>query len=178
MQIKDRWTGKVLWEGECDNRRDELIAAAKGRAYLRGADLRGADLGGAYLRGADLRGADLTGAYLRGAYLTGADLRGAYLTGADLTGADLTGAQHPPMESHDFWAELLIRAAGDDLHRRMVAGLVLISRDWCWSRFKQLMTGELAADWQEWAGAVFWQWPEECRAAGLPEIGLVGAAEK
>ncbi len=76
-------------------------------AYLRGADLRGAylsgaDLSGAYLRGADLRGAylsgaDLSGAYLRGAYLSGADLsgaylRGAYLRGAYLSGADLSGA--------------------------------------------------------------------------------------
>ena len=42
------------------------------RAYLRGADLRGAYLAGANLRGADLRGADLAGANL-----TGADLRGA-----------------------------------------------------------------------------------------------------
>ena len=47
------------------------------RAYLRGADLSGADLSGAYLSGADLSGADLSGAYLRGA-----DLSGAYLSGA------------------------------------------------------------------------------------------------
>ena len=72
------------------------------RAYLRGADLRGADLNDAYLRGADLRGAYLRGADLRGAYLRGADLSGADLSGADLndaylrcadlSGADLNGA--------------------------------------------------------------------------------------
>jgi hypothetical protein len=32
-------------------------------------------------------------------------------------------------------AELLCRAAGEDLERRMVAGLVAISEDWCWDRF-------------------------------------------
>ena len=67
------------------------------RAYLSGADLRGAYLSGAYLSGADLSGAYLSGAYLRGADLSGADLRGAdlrgtYLSGAYLRGADLRGA--------------------------------------------------------------------------------------
>jgi hypothetical protein len=62
------------------------------RAYLRGANLQGADLQRAYLQGADLRGADLQRAYLRDADLRGADLRGAYLRGADLQGADLQGA--------------------------------------------------------------------------------------
>ena len=52
------------------------------RAYLRDANLSGADLSGAYLRGADL-----SRAYLRGAYLSG-----AYLSGANLSGADLSGA--------------------------------------------------------------------------------------
>ena len=54
------------------------------RAYLRGANLRGAYLSGAYLRSADLRGANLSGADLRGA-----NLRGAYLRRADLRGANL-----------------------------------------------------------------------------------------
>jgi hypothetical protein len=62
------------------------------RAYLRGANLQGADLQRAYLQGADLRGADLQRAYLRDADLRGADLRGAYLRGADLQGAYLRGA--------------------------------------------------------------------------------------
>jgi hypothetical protein len=59
------------------------------RAYLRGANLQGADLQRAYLQGADLRGADLQRAYLRDADLRGADLRGAYLRGADLQGAEV-----------------------------------------------------------------------------------------
>ena len=104
LQIKNRWTGSVLFEYEKENNtiKDTLIEALKqcadlDGAYLRGADLdganlRGADLDGANLRGANLRGADLDGANLRGADLRGADLRVAYLRGADLDGANLRGA--------------------------------------------------------------------------------------
>ncbi|WP_227658625.1 pentapeptide repeat-containing protein [Hafnia alvei] len=67
------------------------------RAYLCGADLRGANLRDANLRGANLRDANLRGANLRGANLRdanlcGANLRDANLCGADLCGADLRGA--------------------------------------------------------------------------------------
>jgi hypothetical protein len=126
MKIVSRWdANKVLWEGECDNIREELIAAVASKADLGYANLRYANLG---------------------------------------------SVRNPPMQSHAFWAELLRRAAGDNLHRRMVAGLVAVSTDWCWPRMIALMTGELAQDWQEWAGAVFWAWPEQCREIGLPEI--------
>ena len=210
MQIKDRWTYKVLWDGECDNIREELEAAAKAganldranldganldganldranlvgaslyrasldgasldRANLVGASLDGASLDRASLDRASLDGASLVGASLYSASLDGAGLVGASLYRANLDGANLDGVKNPPIDSHDFWAELLLRAAGDDLRRRMVAGLVLVSRDWCWPRMMKLMTGELAQDWQEWAGAVFWHWPEMCRNKGLPEI--------
>ena len=83
--IKHRATGVIIVEA--GKYADVREAAEKNKAYLGGADLRGADLRGAYLGGADLRGA-----YLRDAYLRGADLRGAYLRGADLRGADLGGA--------------------------------------------------------------------------------------
>ena len=68
IQIKNRWTGSVLFEYEKENNtlKDTVVEAVK----------RGADLRGAYLRGADLIGADLIGAYLRGADLGGADLGG------------------------------------------------------------------------------------------------------
>ena len=58
MKIKNRWTGKIIYEHN-------------------GSNLRGANLYGANLRGADLRGADLREANLRGANLHRADLRGA-----------------------------------------------------------------------------------------------------
>ena len=103
---------------------DRLPAKHKWRINLRGADLRGADLSGGDLFGADLRGADLRGAGLRGADLSRADLRGADLRRAKFN-----------WQSHDLLAEALRRAAGHDVQRRMLAGLLLISRDWCWDVF-------------------------------------------
>ena len=75
-----------------DLREANLRGADLREANLRGADLSGADLRGAYLSEADLSRADLSGAYLRGANLREADLSGANLRGADLSGADLSGA--------------------------------------------------------------------------------------
>ena len=104
IEIKNRWTGNVLFEFEKENNslKDTLQEAVRQKAdlrgaYLSGADLRGAylsdaDLRGAYLSDADLRGADLSDAYLSDADLSDADLRGADLSGADLRGADLSGA--------------------------------------------------------------------------------------
>jgi hypothetical protein len=94
IEIKNRFTGKVLFEYENENNtiKDTLVKAVEQGADLRGAYLQGADLRGADLRGAYLRGAYLQDAYLRGADLRGADLRGAYLQDADLRGADLRGA--------------------------------------------------------------------------------------
>ena len=99
FEIKNRWTGSVLFEYEKENNtiKETVEKAVEEGANLGGADLEGANLGGAYLGGAYLEGANLEGAYLEGAYLGGADLRGAnlagaYLEGADLEGADLEGA--------------------------------------------------------------------------------------
>jgi len=66
--------------------------ALKFRAYLKGANLEGAYLKGANLEGANLEGAYLKGAYLKGANLEGANLKWAYLKGANLEGANLKGA--------------------------------------------------------------------------------------
>ena len=89
FEIKNRWTGSVLFEYEKENNtlKDTVEKAIEEGANLRGANLRGADLEGANLEGAYLEGADLRGANLEGAYL-----EGAYLEGADLEGADLRGA--------------------------------------------------------------------------------------
>ena len=85
IQIKNRFTGAVIFEGEFALVKLAVEFAVGKKidlhgANLRGADLRGANLGGAYLRDADLGGADLGGADLRGAYLGGANLRGERLT--------------------------------------------------------------------------------------------------
>ncbi len=93
MQIKHRYTGAVLFEGEAGmTTRQVLEKATASKADLHGANLGGANLCGANLGGANLYGADLYGADLRGADLYGANLRGADLYGANLRGANLRGA--------------------------------------------------------------------------------------
>ena len=84
IEIKNRWTGRVLFEYSSE---DNTMAKTVEVCVSRGANLRGADL-----RSANLRGANLCGANLRGANLCGADLRGANLRGANLCGADLRDA--------------------------------------------------------------------------------------
>ena len=104
IEIKNRWTGEILFEFQKENNaikgtveqavreNIDLRSANLSGADLNGADLRSANLSGADLNGADLSGADLSGAYLSGADLRSADLRSADLRSADLSGADLSGA--------------------------------------------------------------------------------------
>ena len=73
IEIKNRWTGRVLFEYSSE---DNTMTKTVEVAVSRDADLRGADLCGADLCGADLRDADLRDANLRGANLRGA--KGAY----------------------------------------------------------------------------------------------------
>jgi hypothetical protein len=139
-----------------------LSGAYLSGAYLSGANLSGAYLYGAYLESANLSGANLSGAYLSGAYLSGANLYGANLYGAYLESANLSGANlesanlsganlerarieraRIDWSSHALIAELLLRKCGDEINpqmiaRRKVAGLILISRDWCWPDFLRL----------------------------------------
>lgn len=146
IEIKNRFTGEIICSGETLQAAVEFNFASLGGAYLGGANLRGAYLRGAYLRDAYLEGADLRCANLAGADLRGADLRGAYLGGADLRGANMRGANLGDGESrakiawqsHDLIAEILRRAAGDDVAKLKVAGFILVSRDWCWSDFLKL----------------------------------------
>jgi hypothetical protein len=135
-KIISRFDNHTIYKCEAESLLKAVESAVKSCA-----DLRGAYLSGAYLGGADLSGADLRGAYLSGAYLGCADLRGAYLGCADLRGAYLN------WQSHDMIAELLRRAAGDDIEKRKVTGLILVSRDWCWNNFVALSSDPL---WQ-WA---------------------------
>ena len=87
VQIKNRFPGAVIAEG--DTVRD---AAEANRANLNGASLNRANLNGANLNGASLNRANLNGASLDGASLNGASLNGASLDGANLNGASLDGA--------------------------------------------------------------------------------------
>ncbi|MCK9598163.1 MAG: pentapeptide repeat-containing protein [Sphaerochaeta sp.] len=92
IEIKNRWTGKVIFSCEAGSMKLAVKAAIEAKADLREADLSRANLRGANLREADLSGADLREADLSGADLRGADLRGADLSEADLREADLSGA--------------------------------------------------------------------------------------
>ena len=111
---------------------------------------------------ADLRGADLRHADLRGANLGYADLWCADLLGAILQGAILWGAK-VNWQSHALLSEILRRAAGDNMGRRMLAGLVAVSTDWCWDQWLSLEHPERA-----WAITELAQWvrPDD----GAPEV--------
>jgi uncharacterized protein YjbI with pentapeptide repeats len=87
-QIKSRFSGKILFEMECDSFKSCVEAAVRSGANLYGADLSRANLSGANLYGANLYGADLSRADLSGANLYGANLSRADLSRANLYGAD------------------------------------------------------------------------------------------
>jgi hypothetical protein len=70
IQIKHRYSGKVLYECEAANVRICIESALKA-----GANLSGSDLSGSNLRGSDLSGSDLSWSNLRGSNLSGSDLR-------------------------------------------------------------------------------------------------------
>ena len=88
---------------------------------------------------------DRSRANLSRANLFRANLFKANLTGARLTGATLNWA------SHDLVSAILFGAAGDCEAKRQLAGLVIISRDWCWPAFAAL---DLDIELRAWAIAV------------------------
>ena len=94
LQIKNRFTGSLIFEYESENNtiKETLLEAFKAKANLYDANLYGANLRGSDLSGSDLRGANLYGANLRCADLSGSDLRCADLRCADLRGSDLSGS--------------------------------------------------------------------------------------
>jgi hypothetical protein len=141
IEIKNRFTGEVICTGEAI-----AGAAQENLANLRGADLSVANLSVANLSRADLRGANLRGANLSWADLSGANLRGADLSGANLRGANLSGAKIA-WQSHDLLSEILKRAAGDDIAKLKVAGLILVCRDKCWREFLSMRDREPLYGW-------------------------------
>ena len=86
LEIKNRFTGNVIFTSTKTTWKEAVE-----EANLNGADLRGADLYEADLSEADLYEANLSGADLGGADLYGADLRGANLRGAELMNAKFYG---------------------------------------------------------------------------------------
>jgi len=96
---------------------------------------------------------------------TGETVRDAALANlADLRGADLRGAKLA-WQSHDLLSELLRRAAGDDIEKLKVAGLLLVCREKYWKEFVAMRDSEPLFDWaiEELAK---WVQPDD----GAPEI--------
>lgn len=59
IQIKNRFTGTVIFESKKETTKEAVLESLKSNANLNNADLRNADLYGADLYGADLSGANL-----------------------------------------------------------------------------------------------------------------------
>ncbi|HEV3343078.1 MAG TPA: pentapeptide repeat-containing protein [Pirellulales bacterium] len=159
----------MLFSLECGSLKICVEAAVKAGVDLKYASLDGASLDGARLDGASLDGARLDGASLDGARLVGARLDGARLVGASLVGASLDGASLE-WSSRDLIAKILCQAAGDDIEKRKVAGLILVSRDWCWDQFL-----EIDDPLREWAIETLAKFVQPDDSA--PEV-LADAAEK
>jgi hypothetical protein len=109
FQIKNRWTGDVLFEYESESQSEVIL-----KAIENGANLSGADLSNANLSGADLSGANLSNANLRGANLIGADLSDANLSYANLSGANLSDADLRGVKDID-WLEKVFEWSEDGL---------------------------------------------------------------
>jgi hypothetical protein len=90
----------------------------------------------------DLGYANLRYANLRYANLRSADLGSANLRSADLGSADL-GSARINWQSHALISRILLVAAGEDVEKRKIAGLILVSTDWCWEGWIGLRRTEL-----------------------------------
>ena len=91
IEIKHRYTGKVIFSCECETIKECLKNAIEKQINLSWANLRGVNLNGVDLRGVDLSGVDLRGANLSWVDLSGVDLQWANLRGANLSGVNLNG---------------------------------------------------------------------------------------
>lgn len=76
-QIRNRYTGAIIFEGDCESVAECLRLAIAANANLSSADLRYANLSSADLSSADLRSADLS---LTGCLVITAGRRTAYLS--------------------------------------------------------------------------------------------------
>ena len=148
-QIKSHTDGRVLYECEAESLADAVNQAVATGSDLRGSNLRYSnlsysDLSGSDLSGSDLRYSNLRGSDLRYSNLSGSDLSGSVLIGSVLIGSDLSGSVLN-WRSHALVGEILRRHAGKDPAKRKIAGLVLVSTDWCWQKF--LAIDDPLRDW-------------------------------
>ena len=64
---------------------------------------------------------------IEAAVKSGSNLRGSNLRGSNLAEGEIK----INWESHDLVAEILRRAAGNDIEKLKIAGLLLVCRGWC-----------------------------------------------
>ncbi len=173
IEIRHRFSGKIMVVGEYANIKEAVEKAVKiganleganlEGAYLRGAYLRGAYLRGAYLRGANLEGANLIGANLEGAYLEGANLEGANLIGANLEGANLIGANLEGaknyVNSHDFFTEVVRRQTVSTFtpSEWNIIVLIIVHRI-CWDAIKKRFNKKPLSIFKKLSKAGFGEW--------------------
>lgn len=127
---------------------------------LQGADLRDSWLMDANFHGSNLCGADFERARMRFANLSNTDLRAAYFHKTDLFDTYFKGAQLN-WTSHELLSELLRQSAGNNVKRLMVAGLPLVTREWCW---KEYLKVEIDPEIKKWVKETLSKWsrgPEE-----------------
>ena len=112
----------------------DLYYADLRNVNLSDADLRNVCLRNANLSYTDLRYADLRNSDLRNADLSYADLRNANLRYTDLRNANLSHIKIS-WNSHELLAELLWKAAGENVDRQMLSAFVGRKVTWCWDTF-------------------------------------------
>ena len=129
MKIVNRFTGKTIYECECDTMKECLLNALKSGVDLSVANLSEANLSEANLSEANLYKADLYRANLSGANLSGANLSEAYLYRADLSGAYLYRANlYRAKNVPAIVAELTTICAEGEIvgYKKLVEGIAVI----------------------------------------------------
>ena len=172
MQIKDRQTGAVMFEAAVATIRECVGEAARQNANLRGSNLSGSDLRYSNLRHSNLsysnlRYSDLRHSNLRDSNLRHSNLRHSNLSDSDLSHSNLSYSDLHDItvnwNSHELLAEILRQKAGENTAKRKIAGLVLVSHDWCWDKFLRLRDPT-----KLWALGVLRRYVKE--GDGAPEI--------
>src|SRR5690349_13917122 len=93
IEIKNRWTGEVIYRSEtADTLREAVFEAIGKKISLRESNLSGSNLSYSNLRGSDLRYSNLSYSNLSGSDLRDSDLSGSNLSGSDLRDSDLSGS--------------------------------------------------------------------------------------
>lgn len=145
FEIKNRWSGDILFSVEAESFRLAVEMAVKSgadlsRANLSRANLSGADLSRAGLCEADLCRANLCGANLCRANLSRANLSGAGLYGANLSRANLSeadlfraGLSEADLSRANLYGTNLCRAnlSGADLSEADLSGAIGVNKNLC-----------------------------------------------